>query len=190
MNTGLFFGSFNPIHIGHLMIANYILSFENLDSVCFVVSPQNPLKDETILISNHHRLKMVDIAIEKYNKLQSSDIEFTMPKPSYTVDTLFKLRQQNPTINYSLITGEDNYENFHKWKNYKTILNNHKVIVYPRNRQPVKSKIKSDSFIISEAPLIEISSTFIRESIKNNKNVEFMLPKGVYAYIIENNLYI
>jgi len=171
------------------MIANYILSFENLDSICFVVSPQNPLKDKSLIISNHHRLKMVDIAIGEYNKLQSSDIEFTMPKPSYTVDTLLKLRQQNPTVNYSLIIGEDNCENFHKWKDYQKILNNHKVIVYPRNKQDVKSKIKNDNFIISDAPLIEISSSFIREAIKNNRNIEFMLPKGVYKYIIENKLY-
>ena len=141
---GLFFGSFNPIHVGHLVIANHIAQSDLLDEVWFVVSPQNPFKEKKSLLEDYHRLALVNEAIEDNQKLKSCDIEFSMPKPSYTSDTLAYLMDKYPKYEFSLIMGEDNIKSFHKWKNYEVILKNHSIIVYPRMGVNDKSVVKSE----------------------------------------------
>jgi nicotinate-nucleotide adenylyltransferase len=190
MKVGLFFGSFNPIHIGHLIIANYIIENSNLTSIWFVVTPQNPFKNRSTLLKDHHRLEMVNLAIEKYPKFRSSSIEFILPKPSYTIDTLVVLKEKYPSYEFALLMGEDNLNSFHKWKNYDQILKYHSLIVYPRIDGIQKETVITHPHIHKiSAPIIEISSTLIRTMIKEHKSVRPMLPPEVFNYIDGSNLY-
>lgn len=190
-SIGLFFGSFNPIHLGHVNLAEFIFEFSGVDEIWFVVSPQNPLKENKTLIEEHHRLKMVELAIEGKEYLKTSDIEFSLPKPSYTIDTLQNLREKYPQDNFILIIGSDNVAIFDQWKNYETILEEYSILVYPRKNfdfEPFEEKYP-DMHLIDEAPLFEISSTEIRLLIQKNEDVSKWIHSSVYQYIKENKLY-
>lgn len=191
MNIGLYFGSFNPIHIGHLIIANHMVEHSDLDQVWFVVTPHNPHKQKNTLLADHHRLAMVNIVLEDYPKLKSSNIEFNLTQPSYTVNTLVHIGEKYPDDNFGLIMGEDNLKSFHKWKNYETILENNHIYVYPRVSQGTVETQFSDHPKIHkiDAPIVEISSTFIRKSIKTKKNIRPLVPKEVWKYMDEMNFY-
>lgn len=201
MKIGLYFGSFNPIHIGHLIIANHIAENSNLDQVWMVVTPHNPLKNKQTLLDDYQRLNLVFLATEDYPKIKPSDIEFKLSQPNYTVNTLAHLQDKFPQHEFSLIMGEDNLKSFHKWKNYEFILENHDIYVYPRITAELdinhKEELTKPNSIHTnnpkihriDAPVVEISSTFIRENIKNNKNVRPLLPEKVWEYIDHNNLY-
>ena len=186
---GLFFGSFNPIHIGHLVIANHMVEFTDLEQVWLVVSPQNPFKERSQLLNDYIRLDMVRMAIEHYPKLRASDIEFSLPKPSYTIDTLTYLQEKYPEKEFSLIMGMDNLESFPKWKNHEQILKNHHLYVYPRIGSEGGELVNHPNVtIVPDVPVMQISATFIRESIRNNKNVTPLLPEKV-ADFLDKNIY-
>ncbi len=192
---GLFFGSFNPIHIGHLVIASHIAESELVDEVWFVVSPQNPFKEKKSLLEDYHRLALVNEAIENEERLKSCDIEFNMPKPSYTADTLAFLMDKHPKYKFSLIMGEDNIKSFHKWKNHEVILNNHSVVVYPRigvddsnSANPEILSHKNVS-VLNDIPVMKISASYIRKRIKEGKPVTYLLTDKVAKYIDEMNFY-
>ncbi len=189
--VGLYFGTFNPIHIGHLIIANFMVEFSDLDEVWLVVTPHNPFKKKTSMLDNHHRLEMVYLACEDYEKLKPCDVEFRLPQPNYTVTTLLKLEEDHPGLDFSLIMGEDNLKSFHKWKNYEVIFERHKIYVYPRISNGEVPEEFKDHLAISrvEAPVIEISSTFIRQAIKDGKNVTTMLTPRVWEYMDKMNFY-
>ncbi len=189
--VGLFFGTFNPIHIGHLIIANHIVEFSDLDEVWLVVTPHNPHKKKKNLLEDNHRLYMVRIAVEDYSKLKASAIEFDLPQPNYTINTLAHLKERFPSHYFSLILGEDNLKSFHKWKNYEVILDRHSIYIYPRNTDvALETKFSNYPKITKiNAPIMEISSTFIRNSIKNGKNIQPLLPDNVWVYLDEMNFY-
>jgi nicotinate-nucleotide adenylyltransferase len=191
MKIGLYFGTFNPIHAGHLIIANHMAEYSGLDQVWLVVTPHNPLKKKSTLLEDHHRLQMVFLATEDYPKLKPSDIEFRLPQPNYTVNTLVHLQEKFPTHEFSLIMGEDNLNSLHKWKNYEVLLQNHDIYVYPRiNTEAITPEIAAATRIFRiDAPVIEISSTFIRNSIKAGKNVRPLLPEKVWQYVAHNLFY-
>ena len=191
MKIGLYFGSFNPIHIGHLVIANHIAEHSDLDQVWFVVTPHNPFKKKSSLLDNYQRLELVYRATKDYDKLKPSDIEFNLPQPNYTVNTLVHLQEKYPSHEFSLIMGEDNLKNFHKWKNYEVILENHDIYVYPRiSESKVDTQFSGHERIhVVNAPIMELSSTFIRNAIKTRKNVKPMLPENVWEYLDEMNFY-
>lgn len=189
---GLYFGTFNPIHIGHLAIANHMVEFSGLDEVWFVVTPHNPFKEKSSLLADHHRLQMVQIAAEDYPKLKASSIEFGLPQPNYTVNTLVHLNEKFPDDHFCLIMGEDNLASFHKWKNYEIILENHELYVYPRVQEGKRPASQFDSHPKvhkTDAPIMEISSTFIRKAIQHKKNVRPLLPCNVWQYLDEMNFY-
>jgi len=188
---GLYFGTFNPIHIGHLIIANHIVEFSDLDEVWFVVTPHNPHKKKKTLLEDHHRLAMVRIAVEEYPKLQASNVEFDLPQPNYTVNTLVHLEEKYPEKNFSLIMGEDNLKSLHKWKNYEVILERYSIYVYPRiSEGKVETQFENHEKIKKvAAPIIELSSTFIRQGIKDGKNIRPMLSADVWKYLDEMNFY-
>ena len=192
--VGLFFGTFNPIHVGHLIIANHMAEFSGLDEVWLVVTPHNPHKKKNTLLEDTHRLAMVRIATESYPKLKASTVEFDLPQPNYTVNTLTVLEEKYPTKEFCLIMGEDNLKNLHKWKNYEVILERYPIFIYPRiskntedNSNSILNKNNSVTFI--NAPKVELPSTFIRKSIALNKNIKPMLSKNVWHYIDEMNFY-
>jgi nicotinate-nucleotide adenylyltransferase len=187
--TGLFFGSFNPIHNGHLMLANYMAEFTDLDEVWFVVSPQNPLKDKNTLLAEHHRLALVRIAVEDQQKLGVTDIEFKMPRPSYTIDTLTWLGEKYPNREFVLISGTDIFSSFHKWKNYESILEFYSVYVYPRPGSSLGDFADNPKIKLFPAPMMEISSSFIRKGIKAKKNMRYWMPDKVYEYMQEMHFY-
>ncbi|GAA3562231.1 nicotinate (nicotinamide) nucleotide adenylyltransferase [Snuella lapsa] len=191
MQIGLFFGSFNPVHIGHLIIANHIVEYSNLDQVWFVVTPHNPFKKKSTLLDNYQRLEMVYRATKDHPKLKPSDIEFNLLQPNYTINTLTYLQEKHPEHTFSLIMGQDNLKSFHKWKNYELILNNHHIYVYPRITQDNinTASITHKNIIPIDAPIIELSSSFIRKAVKAGKNVSPMLPKAVWDYLDETNFY-
>ncbi|WP_395048491.1 nicotinate (nicotinamide) nucleotide adenylyltransferase [Flavobacterium sp.] len=191
MKVGLYFGTFNPIHIGHLIIANHFAEYSGLDQIWMVVTPHNPLKNKDTLLDDYQRLQLVFLATEDYPKIKPSDIEFKLTQPNYTVNTLAHLQEKYPQHTFSLIMGEDNLKSLHKWKNYDIILQNHEIYVYPRISSELQnSEFKNNPKIhIIDAPIVEISSTFIRENIKNKKNVRPLLPEKVWDYIDHNNLY-
>jgi nicotinate-nucleotide adenylyltransferase len=189
MKIGLFFGSFNPIHIGHLAIANYMLEFSDLDEIWFVVSPQNPLKNKKSLLNEYDRLKMVELALVDNQKIKPIDIEFRLPKPSFTIDTLTYLSERNPKHEFILIAGTDNFQSFHKWKNYEEILNQYKLYIYPRPNYDLGDYENHKSIKQINAPLMEVSSSFIRNSIKEEKDIRYFLPAKVYEYIQEMHFY-
>jgi nicotinate-nucleotide adenylyltransferase len=187
--TGLLFGSFNPIHTGHLIIANYMLEFSDLEEVWFVVSPQNPLKERSSLLADHHRLQMVNVAIEKDFRFRASNIEFDLPRPSYTIHTLTYLQEKYPTREFVMITGTDIFPTFHKWKNWEQLLEFYKFYVYPRPGTEDHELTQHPSVTMFQAPIIEISATFIRQAIKDKKNMLYYLPEKVYEYILEMHFY-
>ena len=191
MKIGLYFGSFNPIHIGHLVIANQLVENSDLDQVWFVVTPHNPFKKKSSLLDNYQRLEMVYRATKDYEKLKPSDIEFNLPQPNYTVNTLTYLGEKYPNYEFSLIMGEDNLKSFHKWKNYELIIENHHIYVYPRISEGIaETQFTGHKKIHKiDAPIMEISSTYIRNSIKAGKNVKPMLPEHVWEYLDEMNFY-
>jgi len=191
MKIGLYFGSFNPIHIGHLIIANQLVENSDLDQIWFVVTPHNPFKKKSTLLDNHHRLEMVYLATKDYDTLKESDIEFNLPQPNYTVNTLAYLTEKYPEKEFSLIMGEDNLKSFHKWKNYQVILDHHNIYVYPRiSDGTVETQFDNHPKIHHvEAPIMEISSTLIRNSIKAGKNIKPLLPEHVWSYLDEMNFY-
>lgn len=188
-NTGLFFGSFNPIHTGHLIIANCMLEYGNLDEVWFVISPQNPLKARSGLLEDHHRLALVKVAIDDNPRFRACNIEFGLPKPSYTIHTLTALAEQYPVRNFVLIMGSDNLQNFARWKNYEMILEQYKLLVYPRPDADGGVFRDHPSVTWVEAPLMQISATYIRESIRQGKSTRYLLPDKVYEYITEMHFY-
>lgn len=193
MKVGLFFGSFNPIHVGHLIIANTLRGYTEMDQVWFVVSPQNPFKSSKSLLPDVDRLRMVELAIEDNFDLRVSNIEFSMPKPSYTVDTLAYLKDRYPQHEFSLILGSDNLHHFHKWKNYQVILEHHGIIVYPRpktDKNKIREEIKNHPGIrMVDAPLMDISATFIRKCLKNDISIRYLVHDKVAQYIYDRKLY-
>lgn len=189
MKIGLFFGSFNPIHIGHLIIANYMAHYTNLDKVWLMVSPHNPLKDKNALINMYDRLEMARLATENATRLEVSDAEFKLPQPSYTIDTLAYLRERYPEHTFSLIMGADNLRSLRKWKNYELLLRDYEIMVYPRPGYENPDLLDHPSVTLTQTPLMEISSTFIRKSIKEGKSVEFLVPAPVLDFIDSKNLY-
>ena len=188
---GLYFGTFNPIHVGHLTIANYMVEYSDLDEVWLVVTPHNPHKKKNSLLDDIHRLAMVRIAVEDYPKLKASSIEFDLPQPNFTVNTLAHLEEKYPEYEFCLIMGEDNLKSFHKWKNYEVILERYAIYVYARiSEGRVESRFMDHPAItLIEAPIMELSSTFIRNAIKKNKNIRPMLPDAVWKYLDEMNFY-
>ncbi|WP_165044314.1 nicotinate (nicotinamide) nucleotide adenylyltransferase [Dysgonomonas sp. ZJ709] len=190
MNIGVFSGSFNPIHIGHVILANYIVEFTEIDEVWFLVSPQNPLKDNVGLLDEKERFRMAQLALEGYSRLKASDFELFLPKPSYTINTLEALQLAYPANNFMLIIGADNWSNFEEWKDYDKMVQEYPIKVYPRvgYRITIPTKLRQKVEAL-ESPVIEISSTFIRESIAVGKNIKAFLPDSVYEYIEKNKLY-
>ncbi len=189
MKTGLFFGSFNPIHIGHLMVAAFMADYTDLEQVWFVVSPQNPLKEKSGLLADYHRLTLVNLAIEEDRRFRSSNIEFKLPKPSYTIDTLTYLQEKYPDRKLIPILGSDNLASMHKWKNWEVLTELYQFYVYPRP-DSVESRFDTHpSFRFVEAPLITLSSSFIRQGIREGKDMRYFLPEKVWNYIREMNFY-
>jgi len=191
MKIGLYFGTFNPIHVGHLIIANHMAEHSDLDQIWMVVTPHNPLKKKNTLLDDYQRLHLVRLATEDYPKIKPTDIEFKLPQPNYTVNTLAHLSEKFPQHEFSLIMGEDNLKSLHKWKNYEYILQHHDIYVYPRVSEEVENELfKNHPRIqIIDAPVVEISSTVIRDNIKKNKNIRPLLPQKVWEYVIHNNFY-
>ena len=190
--TGLFFGTFNPIHIGHLVIANHLAEFSDLDQVWFVVTPRSPFKVKQSLLEDHHRFQMVYEAIKDYPRLQASDVEFKLPQPNYTIDTLTHLQERHGQAHqFALIMGEDNLRGFHKWKNHEAILEYYQLYVYPRiSAQNIdKGLVDHPRIHRVAAPVMEISSTFIRKQHKAGKNIRPLLPEAVWKYMDEMNFY-
>jgi len=189
MQIGLFFGSFNPVHVGHMLLANYMAEFTPLEEVWFVVSPHNPLKAKSTLLDQNHRLALVNLAIEEHPKMRSSNIEFKLPQPSYTINTLVHLKEQYPQHEFSLIMGQDNLQSFNKWKNYEEILRSYHIYVYPRPGIDSTEFENHPNVHLTQAPLMEVSSTFIRQAIKDKKDVRFFLPTKVWQEIDEMHFY-
>ncbi len=189
MKVGLLFGSFNPIHIGHLILANFMATNTDLDTVWLVVSPQNPFKPSNSLLHEFDRLHMVSLAIADNPNLGVSNIEFSMPKPSYTIDTLTYLQEKYPSYEFVLIMGEDNLVSFPKWKNYESILQYHKVYVYPRTGSVTTEITHMPSVSFVKAPILDISATFIRDCIRQEKSIKYLVPDEVADYIRVHKLY-
>lgn len=189
MKIGLFFGSFNPVHNGHLMIANYICETTELDKVWLVVSPQNPLKEKESLLKEYDRLHLINLAIENNNNLKASNIEFSLPRPSYTIDTLTHLNEKFPQHEFSLIMGSDNLVTLHKWKNYELLLKNYPFFVYRRRGFDENPYPENPHIHFLNFPFIDISATFIRENIRQGVSMQFFLPEKVWDYIEGSNLY-
>ena len=187
--TGLFFGSFNPIHIGHLIIANWFVEYTDLERIWFVVSPQNPFKEKKSLLADHHRLALVRTAIEDDLRFWVSDIEFSLPKPSYTIDTLTYLEEKYPKNEFVLIAGSDQLPNFDKWKNADRILELYKMYIYARPGYGDSRFDDHPSVKIFFSPMMDISSTFIRKSIREGKDMRYMLPPKVWEYIREMHFF-
>jgi len=190
MSTGLFFGSFNPIHLGHIAIAGYMLEFVGMDELWFVVSPQNPLKLQSDLAEDKHRLEMVKLAIQEYTpRFQVCDIEMQMPRPSYTIDTLKQLEKKHGDRRFMIIVGSDSIDTITQWKDFESLLSNYKIFVYPRMGSDIeKIKVMYPVEIIS-APIIEMSSSFIRDLIRKGKSVQYFMPNQAYRYMINHNVY-
>lgn len=187
MKIGLYFGTFNPIHVGHLAIANHLVEHSDLDQIWMVVTPLSPFKKKKSLLDNHHRLEMVYLATQNYDKLQPSNIEFNLPEPNYTTHTLAHLEEKYPKHNFSLIMGEDNLKSFHKWKNYESILANYELYVYPRiSKGSTPEQFENHAKITKvNAPIMEVSSTAIRKDIADGKNTQPLLDPQVWKFIDE-----
>lgn len=197
-SIGLYFGTFNPIHVGHLIIANHMVQNANLDQVWFVVTPQNPLKPKASLLADYHRLALVRIAVDDNPNIEASNVEFDLPQPSYTIHTLVSLSEKYPEYDFTIIMGEDNLNTLHKWKNYEQILNNYAILVYPRVESDENLSVNTESrsplldlenVTMIDAPLMKLSASFIRRSIKEGKDVRYLLTEKVVKYIDEMNFY-
>ena len=188
MNVGLYFGSFNPIHIGHLIIGEFVFNETEAEQVWFVISPQNPFKPQNSLLNSYHRLHLLKIAIEDNPHLQASDVEFKLPTPSYTIDTLTYLVEKYPEHTFSIILGSDSFQNINKWKNADVLLRDFSFIIYKRPGFTIQNFYGARCRVL-QAPLLEISSTYVREQIKHRKSVKYLLPEAVFHEIIENNYY-
>lgn len=189
MKIGLFFGSFNPIHVGHLIIANYMATQTGLDKVWLVVSPQNPLKSKQSLAKDYDRLHLVRLAIEDNPLLDVSKIEFNLPKPSYTIDTLTYLKEAHPDKEFVLIMGGDNLGNLHKWKNYEVILKHYEIYVYKRPQYELGALAQHASVHLFEAPLMQISASYIRKCIQNKHSIQYLVPERVFEYLDRTDMY-
>ncbi len=187
--TALFFGSFNPVHIGHLALGNYIAEFADVDEVRYIVSPLNPLKNENDLLDDSIRLEMLRQSLSGYSKFTVSDIEFSLPKPSFTCQTLSALTEKEPDTQFTLIIGSDNVDIFDKWKNYEWIMANYPILVYPRLGSSNLIPANFHNMTLIDAPIIEISSTFIRQSLKAGKDIRFFLPEAAHQIIKTHQLY-
>ena len=190
MKIGLFFGSFNPVHIGHLLIANYMVGYTDIDELWFIVSPQNPLKKPAFLIEDTLRLEMLKIAVGENSRMQVSDVEFTLSKPSFTINTLNHLKSRHPDKTFVIIMGADGLETFTKWKDYQLIEENYQRYIYPRPGSENIDIQSCKNCILQPAPLLEISSTFIRKALSEGKDIRYFLPAGVYEFIKANKLYV
>jgi nicotinate-nucleotide adenylyltransferase len=197
---GLFFGSFNPVHQGQLILANYLVEETALEEVWFVITPQSPFKQKQRLLDNHHRLALVEEAIEGYPKLKVSTVEFGLPAPQYTALTIAHLMEKHPEASFSLIVGQDHLKSFHKWYNYQALLEGHQIYVYPRMpeealaaskplKQPKPEILNHSNLILVPAPVVEISSSYIRKALKAGKNIRPLLPPAVWKYMDEMNFY-
>jgi nicotinate-nucleotide adenylyltransferase len=189
MKIGLFFGSFNPIHNGHLAISAYMVEHGDIDRLWFVVSPQNPLKEKDDLLDDTLRLEMVKLAIENDMRYEACDIELTLPQPSFTINTLDALKTNYPSVEFFLIMGSDNFVNLEKWKDYGRIIREYPILIYPRPGFAIKSSILEGNFTLINAPLLPISSTMIREKIGKNENIDSLIPSAVSEFIKSNSLY-
>lgn len=189
MNIGLFFGSFNPVHVGHLIIANYVFEYSSVNQVWFVVTPHNPLKNKASLLDDYDRLHLVELAIASNDNFRVNNIEFNLPQPSYTIDTLTYLQEKYPKYTFFLIMGSDNYNSIDKWKNYETILKFYSIIVYERPGHKISRPPFENLTVVRDMPLLHISSSRIRQIIKDNKSVKYLVPEQVEQYIKEMNLY-
>jgi len=189
MKIGLFFGSFNPIHVGHLIIANYMADYTDLKEVWLVVSPQNPFKQKQSLAKDYDRLHLVRLAIGDNPKLKASNIEFDLPKPSFTIDTLTYLKEKFPAKEFVLIMGGDNLGTFHKWKNYEVILKNHQIYVYSRPKYELGDLATHEQVSLFEAPLMDISASYIRKAIKDGQSIRYLVVEEVFEYIAASGLY-
>jgi nicotinate-nucleotide adenylyltransferase len=195
LKAGLYFGSFNPIHIGHIAIAGYMLEFTGIDEIWFVISPHNPLKKKETLLDDYQRLHMTNLAIGNNDRMRASDIEFKMPVPSYTIDTLSYLEEKYPNHRFSLVMGDDNLYTLHKWKNGLELVQKCPILVYPRldskkPSEPLLERILSAADIrFVNAPMMDISGTFIRNGIKKGKNMSYFMPALVWKYIEEMHFY-
>lgn len=189
IKTGLYFGSFNPVHIGHLAIANYIIEYSELEQLWFVVSPQNPLKEKKSLLKDHHRLEMVRLALEGDDRFRVSDIEFKLPTPSYTIDTLSYLEEKYSGHLFQLVMGADQLRTYHKWKNADLIARNYHRLIYPRPGVDPDSLKSLPNATVVDAPLMEISSSLIRKAIKEGKDMRHLVPAPAYKYLSEMHFY-
>lgn len=189
MRVGLYFGSFNPVHIGHLIIANHIISHSDLDQLWFVVSPQNPFKKSSTLLNEYHRLFLIQVSIEDEPRLKASDVEFRLPRPSYTIDTLTYLQEKFPSHTFAVIMGSDSFQNIASWKNADHLLRNYPVIVYERPGFPIATMLPQASVTILKAPMLEISSTHIRESIREGRSIRYLVTDRVKEEIERNGYY-
>ena len=188
MHIGLYFGSFNPIHTGHLIIANHIIAHTEIDKVWFVVSPHNPLKEAHSLLNEYDRIHLVNLAIEGNPKFRASNVEFHLPKPSYTIDTLTYLSEKFPLERFSVIMGSDSFQNIHRWKNFEQLTARYSFIVYNRPGFEVKDTHGADISIL-KAPLLDISATYIRDLVKEKKSIRYIVPDAVREYIEGNRYY-
>jgi len=189
MHIGLYFGSFNPIHIGHLIIANHVLQHSEIDKIWFVISPHNPLKESHSLLNEYHRLHLVELAIESNPKFRASNVEFSLPKPSYTIDTLTYLSEKFPLERFSVIMGSDSFSNIARWKNYQQLLDQYELIIYRRPGFEV-AKMNTGHIQVMDAPMLDISASFIRQQIQAKKSVQYLLPDPVWEYVRTNRYYL
>ncbi|NND31928.1 MAG: nicotinate-nucleotide adenylyltransferase [Saprospiraceae bacterium] len=190
MKVGLYFGSFNPVHVGHMIIANQILSFSDLDQIWMIVSPHNPLKKKRSLANDFDRLHLVNLAIGDNLQIKASNVEFGLPKPSYTIDTLVYLKEKHPSFEFRLIMGGDNLISFPKWKNHQLILEQYGILVYLRRDTDLSTAVNHPNIsLLSDLPLLDISSTYIRKCLKKGISVQYLVPDAVFQYLEGSNMY-
>jgi len=189
MKIGLFFGSFNPIHIGHLIIANGFAQNAQLDQVWLVVTPQNPHKKKSNLLNKNDRLHLINLSIEDNDLLKVSTVEFNLPTPSYTIDTLTHLSEQHPSYKFTILMGGDNLQSLHKWKNYEQIIKHYNIAVYPRPGYENSNHLKHPNVSVLDLPLLNISATYIRNCLKSDKSIRYLVPDKVHDYIRDYNIY-
>ena len=188
MHIGLYFGSFNPVHTGHLIVANHVITHTDIDKIWFVVSPHNPLKDSHSLLNEYDRLHLVNLAIEDNPKFRGSNVEFSLPKPSYTIDTLTYLTEKFPLERFSVIMGADSFQNIHRWKNFEQLVARYSFVVYNRQGFDIEDTYGADITVL-DAPLLQISSTYIRRLIKEKKSIKYIVPDAVEKYIDAHRYY-